>query len=137
MLRCKECGIEREEQYFSKTKNRGKTADVMPFHYWLKKCKICQGVKVLRGDYKQTNSNIRIEKKMKNNATLSKDTQTFLKHLKMKKGYVNMLDAFKLAHYFIETFGYIDLDDMEVKDQLILMYEKLLKLQDDNNRIKK
>lgn len=137
MLRCKECGIEREEQYFSKTKNRGKTADVMPFHYWLKKCKVCQGVKVLKGDYKKTNSNIRIEKKMKKNTILSKDTQTFLKHLKMKKGYVNMLDAFKLAHYFIETFGYIDLDDMEVKDQLILMYEKLLKLQDDNNRIKK
>lgn len=137
MLRCKECGIEREEQYFSKTKNKGKTKETIPYHYWLKRCKICQGVKVLRGDYKQTNSNIRIEKKMKNNATLSKDTQTFLKHLKMKKGYVNMLDAFKLAHYFIETFGYIDLDDMEVKDQLILMYEKLLKLQDDNNRIKK
>lgn len=137
MLRCKECGIEREEQYFSKTKNRGKTKDVIPYHYWLKRCKICQGVKVLRGDYKQTNSNIRIEKKMKKNATLSKDTQTFLKHLKMKKGYVNMLDAFKLAHYFIETFGYIDLDDMEIKDQLILMYDKLLKLQDDNNRIKK
>ena len=86
--------------------------------------------------YKKTNSNIRIEKKMKKNATLSKDTEVFLKYIKMKKGYVNMLDAFKLAHYFIETFGYIDLDDMEVKDQLILMYEKLLKLQDDNNRIK-
>lgn len=133
---CKECNVDREEQYFSKTKNKGKTKDVMPYHFWLKKCKICQGVKVFRGDYKPTNSNIRIEKKMKKNATLSKDTQTFLKHLKMKKGYVNMLDAFKLAHYFIETFGYIDLDDMEVKDQLILMYEKLLKLQDDNNRIK-
>lgn len=137
LLKCKECNIEREAQYFSKTRNKSKTKDVMPFHYWLKKCKICQGVKVLKGDYKQTNSNIRIEKKMKSNATLSRDTQTFLKHLKIKKGYVNMLDAFKLAHYFIETFGYIDLDDMEVKDQLILMYEKLLKLQDDNNRVEK
>jgi len=126
---CKECNIDREEQYFSKTKNKGKTKDVMPYHFWLKKCKVCQGVKVIRGDYNKVDGSTRVERKLKSNVRLSKDAELFLNHLKMKKGYANMVDAYKLAHYFIEVFGYIDIDDMEIKDQLILMYDKLLKAQ--------
>lgn len=126
---CKECNVDREEQYFSKTKNKGKTKDVMPYHFWLKRCKICQGVKVLRGDYTKVDGNTIVERKLKSNVRLSKDTNIFLNYIKMKRGYVNMVDAYKLAHYFIETFGYIDIDDMEIKDQLILMYDKLLKAQ--------
>lgn len=126
---CKECNVDRDEQYFSKTKNRGKTKDVLPYHFWLKKCKVCQGVKVLKGSYNKLDGNTRVERKLKSNVRLSKDAETFLNHLKMKKGYANMVDAYKLAHYFIEAFGYIDIDDMEIKDQLILMYDKLLKAQ--------
>ena len=126
---CKECGIDREEQYFSKTRNRGKTKDVLPFHFWLKKCKLCQGMKSIKGSYNKVDNNTRIERKIQNGITLSNDTEVFLNGLKMRKGYVNMVDAFKLAHYFIETFGYIDIDDMEIEDQLILMYDKLLKAQ--------
>jgi len=131
---CKECNEDRDERYFSKTKNKGKNKDVMPYHFWLKKCKICQGVKVLKGSYNKVDGNTRVDRKLNKKIVLSKDTNIFLNYIKMKRGYVNMVDAYKLAHYFIEAFGYIDIDDMEIKDQLILMYDKLLKAQDEYSR---
>jgi hypothetical protein len=133
MLRCNECKELREEEYFSKTKNKGKDKR-KPFHFWLKKCKICQGVKVLRGDYNKLDGSTRVERKIKSNISLSKEAKDFLNELKMSKGYIDMLSAYKLAHYFIEAFGYIDIDDMEIKDQLILMYDKLLRAQNGYSR---
>lgn len=134
LLKCKECNELREEQYFSKTKNKNKSKskDKIPYYFWLKKCKVCQGIKVLRGDY--IDNKTKVERKIQNGITLSKDTEVFLNTLKIRNGYVDMIDSFKLAHYFIETFGYIDLDDMEIKDQLILMYDKLLQIQNGDSR---
>jgi len=128
MLRCRECGIEREEQYFIKTKNKGKTVDVKPFHYWLKKCKVCQGVKVIRGDYKPTNNKVKVEAKLEKQLRLSNDCIIFLNKLKTSRGYIDMLGAYKLAHYFTQTFGYIDLTHMEIEDELNLMLSNLLKV---------
>jgi hypothetical protein len=125
---CKQCGIDREEQYFSKTKNRGKTADVMPFHFWLKKCKICQGFKTIKGSYNKVDNNTLVERKIKKQLQLSSDCIIFLNKLKMSKGYIDMLGAYKLAHYFTETFGYIDLTHMEIEDELNLMLNNLLKV---------
>lgn len=128
LLKCKECNEEREEQYFVKTKNKGKTADVKPFHFWLKKCKICQGTKTLRGDYKINDDNTRVELKIKKQTRLSKDCLIFLNKLKTSRGYIDMLGAYKLAHYFTQTFGYIDLTHMEIEDELNLMLSNLLKV---------
>lgn len=128
MLKCKECGQEREEQYFSKTKNKGKTADVMPFHFWLKRCKICQGFKTIKGEYNIVDDKTRVERKLKKQLVLSKDCLTFLNSLKTSRGYIDMLGAYKLAHYFTQTFGYIDLTHMEIEDELNLMLSNLLKV---------
>lgn len=128
MLQCKECNQFREEQYFSKTKNKGKTADVMPFHFWLKKCKVCQGVKVIRGDYNIVDDKTMVERKLKKQLTLSNDCIIFLNKIKTSRGYIDMLGAYKLAHYFTETFGYIDLTHMEIEDELNLMLSNLLKV---------
>ena len=128
MLRCKECGVEREEQYFIKTKNRTGSANDKPFYFWLKKCKICQGVKVFRGDYNKVDNKTRVELKIKKQLTLSKDCLIFLNRLKTSRGYIDMLGAYKLAHYFTQTFGYIDLTHMEIEDELNLMLNNLLKV---------
>jgi hypothetical protein len=128
LLRCKECGVEREEQYFIKTKNKGKTADVMPYHFWLKKCKVCQGVKVLKGNYNKGDNKTRVELKIKKQLRLSKDCLIFLNSLKASRGYIDMVGAYKLAHYFTQTFGYIDLTHMEIEDELTLMLNNLLKV---------
>ena len=128
LLKCKECNELREEQYFIKTKNKGKTKDVMPYHFWLKKCKICQGVKVLKGDYKPTNNKVKVERKLEKQLRLSKDCIIFLNKLKTSRGYIDMLGAYKLAHYFTQTFGYIDLTHMEIEDELNLMLSNLLKV---------
>jgi hypothetical protein len=128
LLKCKECGVEREEKYFQRTKNRCKTADAVPFHFWLKKCKICMGYKTLRGNYKTNDNNTRVELKLEKKLTLSKDCLTFLNSLKMSRGYIDMIGAYKLAHYFTQTFGYIDLTEMEIEDELNLMLNNLLKV---------
>jgi hypothetical protein len=134
MLKCKECGVEREEQYFSKSKSKYK--GVIKYYFWLKKCKLCQGMKSLKGTYNKTDNSTRIERKIESGIELSKEAKDFLNELKMSNGYIDMLGAYKLAHYFIETFEYIDLDDMEIKDQLMLMHQKLLQLENGNTPIK-
>jgi hypothetical protein len=123
---CKTCNIEREEKYFSYTKS--KYNGITKYYFWSKKCKICQGVKNVYGRYNKLTKSDRLQNKIEDGISLSKEAEVFLNSLKIRNGYVDMVDSFKLAHYFIETFGYIDLDDMEVEDQLILMYEKLLKI---------
>ena len=128
MLRCKECGVERESQYFSKTKNKGKTADVMPFHFWLKRCKVCQGFKTIKGEYNIVDNKTKVERKLEKQLRLSKDCIIFLNKLKTSRGYIDMLGAYKLAHYFTQTFGYIDLTHMEIEDELNLMLSNLLKV---------
>ena len=129
MLRCLNCGEEREENYFSKTKNKSiKTVDVLPYHFWLKKCKICQGVKTLKGSYNKLNLNDKLEQKLKKQYQLSKECLSFLEELKRRKGYINYVDSYRMLLYFDETFGYIstELDDMKVEEQLVFMYNKLL-----------
>lgn len=128
LLKCKECNELREEIYFSKTKNKGKSKDTIPFHFWLKKCKICQGVKVIRGDYNKVDNKARVELKIEKQLRLSKDCIIFLNKLKTSRGYIDMLGAYKLAHYFTQTFGYIDLTHMEIEDELNLMLSNLLKV---------
>ncbi len=128
LLKCKECGVEREEIYFSKTKNKGKTKETMPFHFWLKRCKVCQGFKTIKGEYKIVDNKTKVERKLEKKLTLSKDCLTFLNSLKMSRGYIDMLGAYKLAHYFTQTFGYIDLTHMEIEDELNLMLSNLLKV---------
>lgn len=120
MLLCRECGVERDELYFVLTKGKW---------YFTKRCKVCLGYKNIgsKGKYIKRDPDTKVALKLEKQPQLSKDVKVFLNHLKMRNGYVNMIDAFKLAHYFIETFGYIDIDDMEIKDQLIFMYDKLLK----------
>jgi hypothetical protein len=133
-FKCKTCGIEREEQYFSKTKNKGKTVDVLPYHTWLGKCKICQGVKELRGKYIKLDIKNDFESKLKRVNKLSKESIKFLNDIN-KKNHIDYIDSFKMLLYFDETFGYIstELDDMEVKDQLDFMYNKLMLVYKNNN----
>ena len=126
-LKCLTCNEEKGLEYFTKTKNKGNNKEIKPYHYWVKKCKKCLGYKTLKGEYNKTTKPNQIERKIEKGVSISNDTKVFLKRLKMKKGYVDMLDAYKLAHFFTETFGYIDIDYLEVEDQLILMYEKLIK----------
>lgn len=132
MLQCFTCKEFRELQFFSKTKNKSKSRIKIPYYYWLKKCKICLGVKTIIGPYNKVDNATRVERKSKKNISLSPECLKFLNRLKMTRYHVDMLDSFKLAHYFIETFGYIDLDNLEIEDQLLLMLKKLLEINGDN-----
>jgi len=112
LLTCKTCGIEREKKYFIKIFNNDK------IYTTTKKCKVCRGIKI----------NERNELLYKSNDILSNDCLDFLEHIKIIRGWVDMYDSFRMAHYFIETFGYIEMDFDSVEDELFYMLRELLKV---------
>ena len=106
ILRCKTCNVERELNFFQTCHVNGKK------YYARKKCKVCLGI---------------IPRQKKNDKIgLSKECLEFLDRLRNIQCYVDMLDSFKLAHYFIETFGYIELDFNDIEEELNYMLRKLL-----------
>ena len=118
MLECKKCKEFREEKYFKKTKKR--YAGVEKVYYWTTTCKICLGIVQLRKPYKKRD--------VKEVNKLSKECLDFLKEMNRKRFYFDLLDTFRLAHYFTETFGYKDLTSMNMQDEMEYMLVRLLKI---------
>jgi len=123
MLLCRECGVERDELYFVLTKGKW---------YFTKRCKVCLGYKNIgsKGKYIKRDPDTKVALKLEKQPQLSKECLVFLNSLKMSRGYIDMLGAYKLAHYFTEVFGYIDLTYMEdIEEELIYMLNKLLEVE--------
>lgn len=118
---CKTCLIEREDQWFKFVIRNNKT------YYYTKKCKVCLGVKVIKGKYNIKPKEQVLEKKAINKK-LSQEQIDFLDKIKRKSGYIDVVDAYTLAHHFTTIFGYIDLTHLSIEQELTLMYEKLLKV---------
>lgn len=108
-LRCNTCDVYREEKYFRTSIVSDK------LYYATKKCKVCLGINVRETKY-----------------IISNEGLLFLDRLDMMRGYVDMVDAYKLAHFFTETFGYIEHNVDTIEEDLIIMYNKLKRLRDDN-----
>jgi hypothetical protein len=119
MLLCRECNTERDEIYFRKT--RGK-------YFFTKRCKFCLGIKNVnsRGKYKKSDPGTLVELKLKKRHNLSLECLKFLNDVKMSKGYIDMVGAYKLAHYFTEVFGYIEFEEKTIEEELVFMLETLL-----------
>lgn len=104
MITCKTCKIERDEKQFQAYTKNGKR------YYSKKLCRVCSSVK-----------NIRLDSK------LSPKCLQFLEKIEAQRGFICYIDAFLLAHYHIETFGYRE-TNMDVKEELTKMYKDLLKV---------
>jgi hypothetical protein len=113
MIVCKTCKIERDERNFKSFTKNGK------LYYSKRFCKICLSVKNL-----------------KSNNLLSPKCLQFLKRIEAQRGFVSYIDAFSLAHYHIETFGYKE-TNIPVKEELSKMYKELInkKREDEINNI--
>ena len=111
-LVCKTCNVERDKNYFISSLINNKR------YYNKKKCKVCKGIKI------KTSNEIKI----KSNDIISKECLEFLEELKInKRYYCDLVDSYKIAHYFTEVFGETKLDVLDVEEQLEIMVKELLK----------
>ncbi len=112
-IQCNTCKEFKEPQAFTNT-----TTQEGVTYYKNKKCKSCEGVKKYKlPEYKITEEVIRFLDKIK------------------RKRYIDMVDVYTLTHHFINTFYYIDYgDNFDIKDEIVIMWNKLNKLKYDNER---
>jgi hypothetical protein len=123
-LTCKTCNEKRELYLFHRQIKTNKT------YYKDKKCKICITGKEPKL-YKTTlEGKIRAPKTfiIKNNIRLSPDAKQFIKRVIIMKGYIDSIEAYKLAHYHIETFGYIERLIVDTELELSVMFKELLEV---------
>jgi hypothetical protein len=110
--RCKKCNEIRNKTMFYKAIVKNKP------YYQVSKCKVCLGVKIKSIETLTLKSNTR----------LSKECLEFLNTLKItKRYYCDLIDLYKLTHYFIQVFGDINLDSYSIEEQLVFMLRELLK----------
>jgi hypothetical protein len=111
-LTCRNCNEDRDKVYFVNVTMNNK------IYYKTKKCKVCSGVKI-----KTPNT---ITPKIYKG--LSKECLEFLNALKItKRYYCDLIDSYKLTHYFIQVFGDVNLDKYTIEEQLVIMLNELLK----------
>jgi hypothetical protein len=97
-MKCTKCGIEKEIHEFGNVSVRGKV-------YKRKDCKECH----------RPNKNIYHKKKLLDKPTgyITPEIYEFLREIKRKCYYVDMVDAYKLVSYYTDVFGYEEFDNVE------------------------
>lgn len=113
-LVCKKCEIERELRFFRRTITNGKS------YYTRKECKICL-----------SKTGKIYERRVKKNIKLSKECIVFIDKVKRKAGYIDYIEAYELAHFHVETFGFKE-TNMDINEDLCLMWNELKELLDPN-----
>lgn len=123
-LICKTCNQKRELYLFNRQNKDNKT------YYKDNKCKVCITGKIPKPN-KNTLLGITKTPKtftLKKNIRLSLEAKKFVKRLIMMKGYIDSVEAFKLVHYHINTFGYVDRLIIDVEKELTTMFIELLEV---------
>lgn len=115
---CECCNIQRPVSMFRKVTRK----DTCRIYYNKIKCKECMGYKKLP---LVTTTGIK----------LSKNCLDFLQHLKHSRGIIDLVDSFKLAHFFTETFGYKEETFKSMEEELHYMWQNLLKIKQENENI--
>ena len=123
-LICKTCNEKRELTLFNRQIKSDKT------YYKNKRCKICITGKEPKLNKVTIGDKIRQPKqlKIKKNVILSLEAKLFIKRVILMKGYIDSIEAYKLAHYHIETFGYIERLIIDVEKELTTMFLELLEV---------
>lgn len=124
-LTCGKCKQRRELIFFYCKKYKYNGLDEVS--YQISKCKICQSK---NNSYKVKDIEVLDISRLK----LSKEANSFMDSLIRKKGYVDMLDAYKLAHYHIQVFDYMERSFHSTEQELSTMYKELLKVYDKDKK---
>lgn len=138
-LTCKKCKVRRELYYFGRQKSR-KPDGTVTFSYKVNSCKCCNSPKgeLVRPHSYVIKSDIRAPKKLKGakQHKLSPEAKEFIKRVIYMRGYIDTLEAFKLTHYHIETFGHNDRLIVDTELEMTTMFIELLNIYKREERIK-
>lgn len=129
-LTCKTCLEKKELYYFIRVVIDDNV------YYQDRKCKKCSnGGKEININKRLLDSKIKDHKqiKIKSNVRLSLETRNFVKRLIMMKGYIDGVEAFKLVHYHIQTFGYVERLFVNTELELSIMFKELLEVYKRDN----
>lgn len=123
-LICKTC-LERKELYFFT-----RVVKDNKVYYQDRKCKKCSNGKEIKINKTLLDRKIKEHKqiKIKSNIKLSLEARNFVKRLIMMKGYIDGVEAFKLAHHHINTFGYVERLFVNTELELSIMFKELLEV---------
>lgn len=133
-LMCRNCNTLKPLYYFNRQKKDNK------IYYKNNKCKLCVTGKEPK-PYKTTlEDKIRTPKTftIKKSMTLSPEAKKFIKRVIMMRGYIDSVEAYKLAHYHIETFDYVERLITNTELELTTMFKELLEVyyKCDTHRVK-
>lgn len=117
-LTCKSCNQKREIIMFYKKRYNYNGLNEVSYDL---KCKICQSK---NSSYKVKN----VEVLDMSRFILSREAKLFIEKIIKMRGYIDIIDAYRLAHYHIETFDYIDRMFDSTEDELLMMYKELLNI---------
>lgn len=137
-LICECCKEKKDLIWFQRFKH--KYNGEMVISYRNSKCKSCIFPdRDVKPNLKERKIDIFKRTKTKKHINLSNECKVFLERLVMMKGYIDSVEAFKLAHHHINTFGYIERVIINIEDELILMFNELMEVYNkcDNNKNKK
>ena len=123
-LTCKTCLEKKELYYFTRVAKDNKV------YYQDRKCKKCYNGREIKINKTLLDSKIKNHKqiKIKSNVRLSLEVINFVKRVIFMKGYIDSVEAFKLVHYHINTFGYVDRLILDIETELTIMFQELLEV---------
>lgn len=124
-LTCKKCKERRELIFFYKKKYNYSGIDEVT--YQVSKCKICQSK---NSSYKVKSIEVLDISRFK----LSKEAKLFVRRVALLKGNIGIIDAYKLTHYHIETFDYMERQFDSVEQEISTMYKELLLIYDKDKK---
>jgi hypothetical protein len=102
---CKKCRVEKDiKEFYIEYKNGN--------NYYLKKCKLCK-----------ENS-----KKVCSINNIDNDIKLFIESVNKQNGWINEIDAFRLLSLYVDKFGVKYYDNLNIEDELCLMWEELKKV---------
>jgi len=123
-LTCKTCLEKKELYYFTRVAKDNKV------YYQDRKCKKCYNGREIKINKTLLDSKIKNHKqiKIKSNVRLSLEVINFVKRVIFMKGYIDSVEAFKLVHYHINTFGYVERLFLNTELELSIMFKELLQV---------
>jgi|LakMenE01Jun11ns_1017448.scaffolds.fasta_scaffold9711001_2 hypothetical protein len=123
-LICDTCNTKRELQYFSRQRFDNR------WLYKTKKCKFCITGREVKVNKFTLTGKVNKHKpiKVKSNVRLSPEVKEFIKRVIYMKGYIDSVEAFKLVHYHINTFGPLERLIINIEEELTIMFIELLEV---------
>lgn len=116
-LLCKTCNQEKEPQYFYSQKYTYKGKSEL--RYATKRCKECTKGKSMK--IRRFKKELELSK-----GNLSLETKEFIKSIIKKRFYIDTIEAYKLAHHHINTFGFSERLYADIEEELSVMLNELL-----------